>query len=92
MTPRVVVSRPRRALECASVLNNSNMRQHLSIRLRQAKGWKQTWALKSGLKVIYSTGYSPDSPDTAAPPANFLQKPYPPEMLTRTVRACLDAA
>lgn len=44
---------------------------------------------KSYLKVIYTTGYSPDLLDDVDA-LNFLQKPYPPEVLTRTVRACLD--
>jgi signal transduction histidine kinase len=47
---------------------------------------------KPGLKVIYTTGYSQDLLDSQEEPVNFLQKPYPPETLMRTVRACLDAA
>ncbi len=47
---------------------------------------------KPGLKVIYTTGYSPDILDAHLAPTNFLQKPYPPEVLARIVRACLDAA
>jgi len=46
-----------------------------------------------GLKVIYTSGYSPevvgarfDKGDTA-----FLQKPYPPPMLAQRVRETLDA-
>jgi CheY-like chemotaxis protein len=46
---------------------------------------------KSNLKVIYTTGYSQDLLEPDCNPANFLQKPYPPETLMRTVRACLDA-
>lgn len=47
---------------------------------------------KPRLKVIYSTGYSQDLLDAKDEPVNFLQKPYPPETLMRTVRSCLDAA
>jgi len=47
---------------------------------------------KPNLKVIYSTGYSQDLVESQADPVNFLQKPYPPETLMQTVRACLDAA
>lgn len=45
---------------------------------------------KPNLKVIYTTGYSQDMVETACDPTNFLQKPYPPETLMRTVRSCLD--
>jgi len=45
---------------------------------------------KPDLKVIYTTGYSQDMVETACDPTNFLQKPYPPETLMRTVRMCLD--
>ena len=44
------------------------------------------------LKVIYTTGYSQDLLEASDEKINFLQKPYPPETLMRTVRACLDAA
>jgi signal transduction histidine kinase len=47
---------------------------------------------KPKLKVIYTTGYSAELLDAQGEPVNFLQKPYPPEMLTQTVRMCLDAA
>jgi len=47
---------------------------------------------KPNLKVIYSTGYSHDMLEAKEEPVNFLQKPYPPETLMRTVRMCLDAA
>jgi two-component system, cell cycle sensor histidine kinase and response regulator CckA len=47
---------------------------------------------KPRLKVIYTTGYSQDLLDSQEEPVNFLQKPYPPEVLMRTVRTCLDAA
>ena len=43
------------------------------------------------LKVIYTTGYSQDLLEAKEESANFLQKPYPPETLMRTVRSCLDA-
>jgi len=46
---------------------------------------------KPGLKVIYTTGYSQDIVGLDTDPVNFLQKPYPPEVLTHAVRACLDA-
>jgi DNA-binding NtrC family response regulator len=47
--------------------------------------------MKPGLKVIYTTGYSQDLVEPDCHPVNFLQKPYPPETLMQTVRACLDA-
>jgi signal transduction histidine kinase len=46
---------------------------------------------KPALKIIYSTGYSQDLLDAKTGEANFLQKPYPPDALLRTVRACLDS-
>jgi CheY-like chemotaxis protein len=52
----------------------------------------QLQASKPTLKVIYSTGYSQDLLDSGDEPIHFLQKPYPPDTLVRTVRACLDAA
>ena len=52
----------------------------------------QLQELKPNLKVIYSTGYSQDLLESTDEPVNFLQKPYPPETLMRTVRSCLDAA
>jgi CheY-like chemotaxis protein len=47
---------------------------------------------KPDLKVIYTSGYSPDvmGGDLALRDANFLQKPYPPPLLAKTVRECLD--
>ncbi len=48
--------------------------------------------LKPNLKVIFTTGYSQDMVEAKDEPVNFLQKPYPPETLMRTVRLCLDAA
>ena len=53
---------------------------------------RQLQASKPTLKVIYSTGYSQDLLDSGDEPVHFLQKPYPPETLIRTVRTCLDAA
>jgi two-component system, cell cycle sensor histidine kinase and response regulator CckA len=47
---------------------------------------------KPSLKVIYTTGYSPDIVEAELRPENFLQKPYPPETLIRSVRLCLDQA
>lgn len=46
---------------------------------------------KPRLKIVYTTGYSSDVAEGGHVPSSFLQKPYPPEALTRTVRACLDA-
>ncbi|HTI73166.1 MAG TPA: PAS domain S-box protein [Candidatus Limnocylindria bacterium] len=46
-----------------------------------------------GLKVIYTSGYSAElSARGVSLPAGsfFLQKPYPPQKLVETVRACLD--
>ena len=48
---------------------------------------------KSGLKVIYSSGYSADLAGTAflsRPAPIFLQKPYSPQKLVQAVRECLD--
>ena len=47
----------------------------------------------SGLKVIYTSGYSPDSGETTfvfREGSNFLQKPCPPAKLAEAVRRCLD--
>jgi CheY-like chemotaxis protein len=47
-----------------------------------------------GLKVIYTTGYSPDlmGNDVALHEGvNFLQKPYPPQKLVQTVRNGLES-
>jgi two-component system, cell cycle sensor histidine kinase and response regulator CckA len=52
----------------------------------------QLQRLKPNLKVIYTTGYSQDLVETKEEEVNFLQKPYPPETLMRTVRSCLDTA
>ena len=54
---------------------------------------KQMATREAGLKVIYSSGYSPELRDTAfifREGHNFLQKPYPPAKLAETVRRCLD--
>ena len=51
-------------------------------------------AEKSDLKVIFSSGYSPDFCTEGAPQShriNFLEKPYKPGVLIRAVRNCLDA-
>jgi nitrogen-specific signal transduction histidine kinase len=47
---------------------------------------------KPSLKVIYSSGYSPDSmgQDFGHSDTIFLSKPYLPPQLARTVRQCLD--
>ena len=49
---------------------------------------------KPALKVLYTSGYSPDLLGRDFPLVhglNFLQKPFPPALLARTVRQCLDA-
>jgi CheY-like chemotaxis protein len=47
---------------------------------------------KPDLKVIYTSGYSSDvmGGDMGLRDTMFLQKPYPPPMLAKTVRECLD--
>jgi len=48
-----------------------------------------------GLKVIYTTGYSPDAlkmENALKEGVNFIPKPYVPEKLAQIVRRCLDAA
>lgn len=48
---------------------------------------------KAGLKVIFSSGYSPDFGTESAPlnhRVNFLEKPYRPKVLVNAVRTCLD--
>jgi DNA-binding NtrC family response regulator len=52
-------------------------------------------AENSAIKVIYTTGYSPDTFSADLPleeGLNFLAKPYPPNKLLETVRRCLDEA
>ena len=54
---------------------------------------KQMATREADLKVIYSSGYSPEIRETAfvfREGFNFLQKPYPPAKLAETVRRCLD--
>jgi PAS domain S-box-containing protein len=49
---------------------------------------------RSDLKVIFSTGYSPDFGTHTSPlpgRINLLEKPYKPEVLVRAVRDCLDS-
>ena len=51
-------------------------------------------AERPALKVLYMSGYSDDQvlvQDAAAAPS-FLQKPFTPDVLARTVRAVLDSA
>jgi CheY-like chemotaxis protein len=50
-------------------------------------------AKKSGLKVIYSTGFAPEAFSgklVLKDGLNFLSKPYHPNKLVETVRRCLD--
>jgi CheY-like chemotaxis protein len=49
---------------------------------------------KPDLRVIYSSGYSPDSngKDLSQNDTVFLAKPYLPPQLARTVRASLDSS
>jgi two-component system, cell cycle sensor histidine kinase and response regulator CckA len=54
---------------------------------------QQFMAERPGLKVLYMSGYTDDQvlvQDAAAVPS-FLQKPFTPDVLARTVRAVLDA-
>jgi len=49
---------------------------------------------ESGLKVIYTSGYTPETTETVfvfREGVNFLQKPYHPQVLAKAVRDCLDA-
>ena len=46
------------------------------------------------LRVIYSSGYSPEISETVfvfREGTNFLQKPYGPHKLAKAVRDCLEA-
>jgi PAS domain S-box-containing protein len=55
---------------------------------------KQMKTRESGLKVIYTSGYSPEAGETAfvfREGINFLQKPYPSNKLAKAIRDCLDA-
>jgi hypothetical protein len=49
-------------------------------------------ARKPELKVMYTSGYSADvmGGEMGGPDVRFLQKPYPPPQLAKTVRECLD--
>ncbi len=49
---------------------------------------------KPGLKIIYSSGYSPETMgrDFGQTDTVFLSKPYLPPQLARAVRQCLDSA
>ena len=53
-------------------------------------------AQKPDLKVIYTSGYTPDLLEPGleglCDGVNYLQKPYRPQLLTQTVRACLEGA
>ena len=53
---------------------------------------EQLRSRKPELKVIYTSGYSEDvmGNDIGVRDAMFLQKPYPPPLLAKTVRECLD--
>ena len=47
---------------------------------------------KPELKVVFTSGYSAEimGSETGLRDAMFLQKPYPPPLLAKTVRECLD--
>lgn len=49
---------------------------------------------KPDLKIIYTSGYSPEvmGTDLDNRHVRFLQKPYPPPQLAQAVRECLDVA
>ena len=52
-------------------------------------------AMKPDLRIIYTSGYSPDTFSKSlrlSEGLNYLPKPYPPPRLVETIRACLDAA
>jgi two-component system cell cycle sensor histidine kinase/response regulator CckA len=54
----------------------------------------QLKAKKPALKVIYSSGYTPEllgpGMEGLCDGVNYLQKPYRPQILAQTVRACLE--
>ena len=55
---------------------------------------EKIWSERPDLKVIFSSGYGADTLGKdfkLDPKFNFLQKPYEPDKLARTVRRCLDA-
>jgi len=54
---------------------------------------QQLSARSPGLKVVYTSGYSPDLFDRLVPLEAgrvLLQKPYAPSDLAQTIRSCLD--
>ena len=54
---------------------------------------KQMQTRDPSLKVVYTSGYSPETQETTfvfLEGTNFLQKPYPPSKLAEVVRHCLD--
>jgi PAS domain S-box-containing protein len=54
---------------------------------------ERIWAERPALKVIFSSGYGADTLGRdfkLDPKFNFLQKPYQPEKLAKSVRKCLD--
>ena len=54
---------------------------------------EKLWAERPGLKVIFTSGYSADivgKDFKLEPELNYLQKPYPPQVLALAVRRCLD--
>jgi PAS domain S-box-containing protein len=54
---------------------------------------EKLWAERPGLKVIFTSGYSTDivgKDFKLEPELNYLQKPYPPQVLALAVRRCLD--
>jgi two-component system cell cycle sensor histidine kinase/response regulator CckA len=54
---------------------------------------EQMQAENSRLRVVYTTGYSPDAIESNFPlreGINFLAKPYRPNLLAKVVRECLD--
>jgi len=54
----------------------------------------QLWKERPALKVIFSSGYSPETVTKGSGLAlgsRFLQKPFNPQSLLQTVRDCLDA-
>ena len=51
------------------------------------------WQEKPKLKIIFSSGYGADALGKdfqLDPELNYLQKPYLPQTLARTIRSCLD--
>ncbi|HKS37100.1 MAG TPA: hypothetical protein VJW76_07925, partial [Verrucomicrobiae bacterium] len=61
--------------------------------LHRERTREKTGGPQSGLKVIYTSGYSPEMGETVfvfREGINFLQKPYQPQTLAKAVRDCLD--